>query len=365
MSILSVLKKSARASLLVTMPFAFSGCWLGDSSLLDAEPSVEINEIFQNGRHVFINRNDEIILLIIEVSSDSTRVAYANQSGKEWSTIEDVKKIESNDQLFHIAIVDRGLSELKEYWPFVATSNSFYFHFGAGRPVSGKSEMAELINASISGGEVKNWAGFESVPEGNVDAVMSEIRAFWEQGAQEKQAEEKKQAAETQASEEGDSTKQERNDQTRQRDTPAAFRSDGYARSQLIEAIYSGNTQRFIPADHGLYLLSFATMFYHAEGDHACNIAVSAPALTTLTTLGTTDALSILMGPMLEAHRRGSRGRDQAFVDGARAGEQGMVAGMEAEGSGQNDARLFYSRHGCATPVAKRFFINFNQFVLR
>lgn len=57
-----------------------------------------------------------------------------------------------------------------------------------------------------------------------------------------------------------------------------------------------------------------------------------------------------MFGPVLAAQRRGSAGRDDAFMDGLKAGAGGVFSAAKAEFSAQKDAQLFFSRHGC--PVA-------------
>ncbi|WP_340107537.1 hypothetical protein [Pikeienuella sp. HZG-20] len=140
------------------------------------------------------------------------------------------------------------------------------------------------------------------------------------------------------------------------------FPKTGYRKGNLLSAIYEGRTRGVDPAPYGFYLSTFATMFINAE-DRACQVLVGPRARGALVALGSVDALQKILGPLFDAHKRGSDGRDDAFGDGMAAGLQGTLQGAEAEASAKADAQTFYNRHRCASPVAILFFQKFNAFV--
>lgn len=132
----------------------------------------------------------------------------------------------------------------------------------------------------------------------------------------------------------------------------ARFPTWGYANPKLIKAIYDGNTQAIPVPEVGIYMGFFLGMFIGTDIRECQNLA-SRDTVYKFTTAGTANFL----GGMLEGFKPNPGGRDEHAKQGFKAGISGLSS-VASEAAAQADAQLFFDRHGCSTPEAKRFFGN-------
>jgi hypothetical protein len=365
MYIPEILHSAVRTFASFAVMIGLSGCWMGPNGLLDSEPSVAIESLFENGRHAFVSESDDRQIAIIEVLPDGARYAYG-VGDEAWRPISDVKAIsvtvEGSTEILHVVVGSMG--GRSEYIPFFVTDGYLVFVV-AEKHVEDADELLADIHAAVTDPQDVSWVRYRAIPPEDAEVLISRLEDAAQERAEQRQAERERQAAENAERGRRERERQEREREERERLQAAEFRSDGYAVPRLFEAIYSGDTRGWRSADHALYLHSFALIFYNAGDDRSCNAVISPPAVAALSISATGNTLGMLFGPLVEAHRQGSAGRDQAFGDGARAGAQGTMSLVQAESLGQRDARLFYSRHTCVSPTAVRFFANFNRYVIQ
>lgn len=143
------------------------------------------------------------------------------------------------------------------------------------------------------------------------------------------------------------------------------FPTEGYTNPKFFRAIYEGRTEEMRVSQVGLYLTTFLSMFTNAKDAPECRNVVSQTTLFRIAGGGSQDVLGRIFGGLAQAHRNRGGNRDDLFGQGFDAGT-GTFGGMIlSEASAEADAQLFYSRHGCDTPVATRFFGNISDFAVQ
>lgn len=313
------------------LALSLSGCWIGAGNILDSEQTVSIAGFYGTGQKVF-QAGDTI--LVLEISPTDAR--FRISADGEWARISHIRKIEGEPPGHYVAVVPEDASSAQaSYIPFVYRKSGITVPNDMGA-IKSKEELIARTRAAYQAQKVTTWE-LLSAEAGKV--ALSRSKAA-------KDASKSNPAPKTEAE-------------------VSSFRGDGYLYPRLFEAIYRGDTRGLNPAPVAYYLQTFSLMFRHAEDDRSCNAMITAPAVSALTVLASADSLNKLFGPLFEAHQRGSRGRDQAFADGAGAGSQAVGSLLEAEMRGESDAQLFYSRHRCTSPTAVRFFVNFNRFAVQ
>ncbi len=140
------------------------------------------------------------------------------------------------------------------------------------------------------------------------------------------------------------------------------FPTAGYSSPEFFKAIFDGRTKNMRLSQFGLYLTSFLSMFTNAEDVPECRSVVSQATLYRIAGAGSADVLGQIFGGLAQAHRNRGGGRDGAFSQGFNAGAGTFGGMMLSEASAKADAQLFYDRHGCKSPVARRFFGNISNF---
>lgn len=355
------------AMLSVVGLFGLSACYVGESGLLDDALPVDIYALIENDRQVFVSRQDDHIagVLIFDVSPDGTRRMKLGPD-EDWIPAPEAKFFPHPSRAYFIAILEdiQGGDRPDTYIPFQLVQDGFVVFIDTeSSRVQGRADLLARSRSAVTDGRRITYQMISSDEE--QDAIR-QAREFAERREREREerAAQRQREREERERQRQEGERQERERQERERQELADFRTDGYAMPNLFEAILRGDMGAYNAADHALYLKTFAEMFYSAENNRACNAVVTTPAMGALAVMGSVDALGLMFGPLMEAHRRGSSGRDQAFGDGVRAGTEGTISLVQAEALGRRDARLFYSRHGCVSPTAIRFFANFNRFAL-
>lgn len=133
------------------------------------------------------------------------------------------------------------------------------------------------------------------------------------------------------------------------------FPTAGYSNSEFLDAIYQGETEQIELGSVGFYLTAFTGMFTRSNITE-CRGVISTATAARIAAAGSADVLGQIFGGLVEAHRDRGDSRDDLFAQGFGAGA-GTFGGMAlSEAGAEADAKLFYSRHGCDSLVAKRFF---------
>lgn len=140
------------------------------------------------------------------------------------------------------------------------------------------------------------------------------------------------------------------------------FSSEGFSNPAFFQAMHDSDyaALQADPTALATYIITFTTPF---EGASDCGQVISSEALSVLRTHVASKVLGMYLGGAANARH------DHAPGDFAGAGAAGMKAGMQLSrdlaamtDQGKNDAQLFYDRHSCSSPVAKRFFGNLDRF---
>ena len=320
---------AAQIALSAALALGLSGCWLGEVDLLEGEPNYSLESFYGTGQKVFQSGDS---LLIFEISSTDTR--FRMSTGEGWQPISHIRKIEEDPPGHYVAVLPVGANTQAYYMPFVYRKDGFTIPRGTGTAET-KQDLIAKARAAYREQKIVTWRLLS--PE---EAVIALHRAGGKKDGSKGKPES---TAEPEVS---------------------SFRSDGYLYPDLFEAIYQGDTGDFSAESVAFYLQNFALMFRNAGDDRSCNAVITAPAISALTMKASADTLGMMFGPLFDAHKAGSSGRDEAFGDGFNAGEKGVGSLLQAQARGESDAKLFYSRHRCVTPTAARFFANFNRFAV-
>ena len=147
-------------------------------------------------------------------------------------------------------------------------------------------------------------------------------------------------------------------------DRTPAFDTTGYAAADLLAVIYSGKTTGAKAFRYSPYLLEFATALNQIDGDPPCLRLFTQRVRTQLPFMATGRGIEIIAGDLYETHKNATGGRDRAFIEGMVGGAESFAALAAMTLSARQDAAMFYRRHGCASTEARRFFENFNRFVV-
>jgi hypothetical protein len=135
------------------------------------------------------------------------------------------------------------------------------------------------------------------------------------------------------------------------------FWPEGYSNPAFFKAVWDGQGAA-VNRQNSLYLQHFLTMF-RSTGD--CVRVVNDRFFGRLSQQASMDMLGNMLGGLAGAQRGRSGNLDNAFSEGLAAGQAftGGLIGSTADA--KTDAQLFYDRHGCDSPVARRFFGNLQQ----
>jgi hypothetical protein len=139
------------------------------------------------------------------------------------------------------------------------------------------------------------------------------------------------------------------------------FVSAGYSNPAFFDAIYRGETGDIQLKQVGFYLNTFLGMFVRSA-ESGCSRVVGAETLGRVVSAGTVDIFGDIFGGLLGAHDQGGS-RDEMFGQGFEGGINAFGPMLADDVTAENDAQLFYERHGCESPVARRFFGNLEDFV--
>jgi hypothetical protein len=140
------------------------------------------------------------------------------------------------------------------------------------------------------------------------------------------------------------------------------FPTEGYSNPAFFRAIFDGRTEGMHVSQVGFYLTAFLSIFANAEDAPECRTVVSQATLMRIAGAGSVDLFGQILGGLVDAHRNRGGSRDDLFGQGFGAGSKTFGGMMLSEVSAKADAQLFYSRHGCRSPVAVRFFGNVSDF---
>ena len=133
------------------------------------------------------------------------------------------------------------------------------------------------------------------------------------------------------------------------------FPTAGYSNPELLDAIYQGQTEQIDLGRVGFYVTAFTGMFTRSDIAE-CQGVVSTATAAQIASAGSMDVLGQIFGGLIEAHRDRGGSRDDLFAQGFGAGGVTFGGMALSEAGAEADAQLFYSRHGCDSLVAKRFF---------
>ena len=132
------------------------------------------------------------------------------------------------------------------------------------------------------------------------------------------------------------------------------FTSKGYSNPKFFQVAYDGKLQEANPGALAAYLVQFLSMFRNTDG---CQNVVSTYAYAKIAEHGQMNMLGQMLGGSASSRNRHTPG------DFAGAAKAGYAAGRQFQlnlamnvDKARTDAQLFYDRHGCSSPVAKRFF---------
>jgi TPR repeat protein len=138
------------------------------------------------------------------------------------------------------------------------------------------------------------------------------------------------------------------------------FTTEGYSDPKFFAAVYNGELKGANPGQVSPYLTEFLAMYRNADANAAdCRSVVSGYAYAKIAEHAQMNVLGRMLGGMASAKHRHAPGD---FSGAAKAGyETGRAFKLSLAlqvDKAHADAQMFYDRHGCDSPVAKRFFHN-------
>lgn len=138
------------------------------------------------------------------------------------------------------------------------------------------------------------------------------------------------------------------------------FTAEGYSNPEFFKAAYEGKLKDANPGRLAAYLTEFLSLFRNTDD---CRSVVSAYAYSKIAEHGQMDVLGQMLGGMANSRNRHTPGD---FAGAAKAGyetgrEFRLNLAMQVD-KARTDAQLFYDRHGCDSPVARRFFKNIETY---
>jgi hypothetical protein len=133
-----------------------------------------------------------------------------------------------------------------------------------------------------------------------------------------------------------------------------AFTSEGYSNPAFFDALYNGAFSRIDSRSVIVYLQEFLSMFHNTDG---CRDVIDGAAYAKITMGATVGALGQWLGGLQSAGPN-TGNLDDAFKRGWNAGANTSIGMAAMVSKADKDAQLFFDRHGCDSPVARRFFGN-------
>lgn len=138
------------------------------------------------------------------------------------------------------------------------------------------------------------------------------------------------------------------------------FSAEGYSNPDFFQAAYEGKLKDANPGRLAAYLTEFLSMFRNTDD---CRSVVSGVAYSRIAEHGQMDVLGQMLGGMANS-RSGRPPGDftAAAKEGYETGREFRLNVAMQVDKARTDAQLFYDRHGCNSPVAKRFFKNIETY---
>ncbi len=133
------------------------------------------------------------------------------------------------------------------------------------------------------------------------------------------------------------------------------FRTDGYSSPEFFRAVYAGGLKGKPSSAQILYVQEFMMKFVETE---VCSGVIDSGAYVNIVAKASASAIGQIFGGLVNSARQRSGDLGEAFQQGVDAGREVMSGLAVQVQQADGDARLFYGRHGCDTPVAKKFFTN-------
>lgn len=134
------------------------------------------------------------------------------------------------------------------------------------------------------------------------------------------------------------------------------FTSDGYSNPDFFQSMYDGKVSNIgDTGETAMYLTEFLGPIQRAEG---CDAYVSTLTMSELTQADQGAVFGQMLKSMQQAQSNGTGNLDDAATEGYAAGKQLTRSFAMRSDQAFDDAQLFFDRHGCASPVAQRFFKN-------
>jgi hypothetical protein len=146
----------------------------------------------------------------------------------------------------------------------------------------------------------------------------------------------------------------------------ADFSTNGFTDPALMKEIYEGkfDSQSVPPAP--IYAQEFMSMFVHGEQEE-CNHLVNPSSFAKITAIATKrmvqDLIPGLNQPTPDMPQQHPQKLEDFFTQGWNMGSATMGRANQLTQRADSDAKVFYSRHGCQSVIAQRFFRNLNSWI--
>ncbi|EYD74998.1 hypothetical protein Rumeso_03422 [Rubellimicrobium mesophilum DSM 19309] len=138
------------------------------------------------------------------------------------------------------------------------------------------------------------------------------------------------------------------------------FDASGYAAGELLTDMFDETYEGLNPCPVGNYLQVFTTTLEERE---ECKRKLNPETVIFLTAAQFADAVGTMLGGLADAHSEPAESLDDAFRQGAGSGAGAMGSLIGLTVAARADARIFYARHGCVSPVAVVMFLGIDNFV--
>jgi hypothetical protein len=122
-----------------------------------------------------------------------------------------------------------------------------------------------------------------------------------------------------------------------------------------MQALYDGRLPASAMKSQGPYWLTFLDLYRNTD---SCRRLLSEATFGKFYMAGQIGELNGIFGALVDAHRGPSGDFGAAAKSGWDAGMNMTNTMVDAISRAKQDAQLFYDRHGCDSPVARKFFDN-------